>query len=202
MSMRTERASWAMALMVPRPSTWPLTRWPPMRVEGVIAFSRFTRLPTLICLSEVSDRVSPDTSALKVSPPSRAVTVRQTPLTAMESPSLTSPKSSSALWMRSVTSPLAGVSAATRPWASMMPVNMTVPLCRMRTPAKTGRACGRTAGRAEICRRSAIINAPGDSVQTRGAEHERNREKGRRYQVRRPLNNAPWLSCSPPRRPW
>ncbi len=77
----------------PTPSTWPLTRWPPRRVVGVRAFSRFTRLPTFRCWKAVRARVSRLTSAQKPSPGS-STAVRQTPLTAMLSPSLTSPRSS------------------------------------------------------------------------------------------------------------
>src|SRR5687768_13125894 len=60
--------------------------WPPRRVEGVTARSRLTRDPGARLPRVVRSSVSCETSAENPSAPtSRAV--RQTPLTAMESPS-------------------------------------------------------------------------------------------------------------------
>ena len=73
------------ATTVPVPSTWPWTMCPPSRVAAVTARSRLTREPTSSPPSEVLASVSCITSAVKVSW-SRSATVRQQPLTEIESP--------------------------------------------------------------------------------------------------------------------
>src|SRR4051794_15755822 len=85
-SSRTSRTT-------PRPSTWPWTMWPPRRSAGRSGSSRLTVLSGSSAPSEERRSVSCITSAPKSSPPHRPTAVRQTPLTAIESPSLSSPAS-------------------------------------------------------------------------------------------------------------
>src|SRR5690348_3052525 len=69
-------------------STWPCTRWPPRRSARRTERSRLTFAPGLSAPRPDRFRVSPITSAVKV--PSRIpVTVRHTPLTAIDSPGTT-----------------------------------------------------------------------------------------------------------------
>src|SRR4051812_21090799 len=82
-SSRTSRTT-------PRPSTWPWTMWPPRRSAGRSGSSRLTVLSGSSAPSEERRSVSCITSAPKSSPPHRPMAVRQTPLTAIESPSLSS----------------------------------------------------------------------------------------------------------------
>ena len=77
------------AATVPVPSTCPCTMWPPRRASARSASSRFTAEPTSSSPSEERRSVSCITSAAKL-PSAIAVAVRQTPLTATESPSATS----------------------------------------------------------------------------------------------------------------
>src|SRR5919201_6951451 len=89
--MRTtlEKPSTVTSSTVPLPSTWPCTKWPPRRSSGRSGSSRFTGSPSRSGPSEERRNVSAITSARKA--PSATVTaVRQTPLTAIESPSLSS----------------------------------------------------------------------------------------------------------------
>lgn len=67
------------------PSTWPCTMWPPRRAPTAVGRSRLTREPTARTPRLERFRVSAITSAVNSSP-SWSTTVRQTPLTAMESP--------------------------------------------------------------------------------------------------------------------
>ena len=77
----------------PTPSTWPCTMWPPRRSAARSGSSRFTaRAGARSPPSGERRSVSCMTSAPKRSP-STAVAVRQTPLTATESPSPSSPAS-------------------------------------------------------------------------------------------------------------
>ena len=69
----------------PTPSTWPWTMWPPSRSEACIASSRLTRAPASRPPSAVTSSVWFIASVSKPSA-SAAVAVRQTPLTATESP--------------------------------------------------------------------------------------------------------------------
>ncbi|MCY1440476.1 hypothetical protein D9M71_567540 [compost metagenome] len=85
-----------------------------------------TGLPGLRSSKAVQARVSRLTSAQKPLPGS-STAVRQTPLTAMLSPSLTSERSSLPVSTRTRTSPPLGVSARMVPMASIMPVNMGPP---------------------------------------------------------------------------
>ena len=70
----------------PTPSTWPWTMWPPSRSEACIASSRLTRPPASRPPSAVTSSVWFIASVSKPSA-SASVAVRQTPLTATESPS-------------------------------------------------------------------------------------------------------------------
>ena len=70
---------------MPTPSTWPWTRCPPSRSPTRSERSRLTGEPGARSPSPVRCSVSAITSAVK-SLPDRPVTVRQVPLTAMESP--------------------------------------------------------------------------------------------------------------------
>src|SRR5699024_4474021 len=70
----------------PTPATWAWTMWPSSRPSARTQRSRFTVSPAERPPREVAARVVEMTSALQCSP-STAVTVRQQPLTAIESPS-------------------------------------------------------------------------------------------------------------------
>ena len=128
-SMRMLPPSGRRSSSSPTPSTWPLTMCPPRRLTGVNAFSRFTRLPLPRLCSVVSCMVSLETSASNIWWV-RRVTVRQTPLTAMLSPSTTSLKSSALLCTLRRHSPPRNCRESTVPSASMMPVNMLRSLCQ------------------------------------------------------------------------
>src|SRR3954467_39175 len=93
-SSRTSRTT-------PRPSTWPWTMWPPSRSAGRSGSSRLTVLSGSSAPSDQRRSVSPLTTAPNTapphippaatsSPPPIPPAVRQTPLTAIESPSLSS----------------------------------------------------------------------------------------------------------------
>src|SRR5690606_12638198 len=97
--------------------------WPPSRLRGVKAFSRLTREPGFNALSVVRSMVSFETSAAN-EPSPNPVTVRHAPLTAILSPSRTSPKSSVELRMPRRHSPSRNCRSVTSPNASIMPVNM------------------------------------------------------------------------------
>src|SRR6266511_11043 len=106
----------------PRASTWPCTRCPPSRVTGVTERSRFTGMPGPKLPSVDRSNVSRDTSAANELLFTSSA-VRQTPLTAIESPS----------WMSSVTRRASITTRAlsprclmllTRPSSSMIPVNI------------------------------------------------------------------------------
>src|SRR5690606_14067081 len=75
---------------VPTPSTWPWTRWPPRRVARVAARSRFTGSPGRRVPKVLRSKVSRITSAVNVPSAPTVVAVRQTPLTAIESPKVRS----------------------------------------------------------------------------------------------------------------
>src|SRR5690606_35773106 len=82
----------------------------------------------------------------------RPITVRQTPLVAMESPSLTSPKSSVGAWTVSAMSSPWRRSAARVPTASIIPVNMQITLMMtgpVRPPITIGKS-GYPGGDADI----------------------------------------------------
>src|SRR4051794_12763913 len=81
-----EKPSSRISRIVPSPSTWPCTTCPPSRSEARSGSSRFTGAPSPSPASEERRSVSCITSALK-RPSAIAVAVRQTPLTATESPS-------------------------------------------------------------------------------------------------------------------
>src|SRR3954468_20643398 len=99
--------------------------WPPRRESGFNGSSRLTREPASSSLSEERRSVSFITSAPKSSPPHRPVAVRQTPLTATESPSLSSPARREVMAMR--TPSRVASTPVTVPRSSTRPVN-TSPL--------------------------------------------------------------------------
>src|SRR4051812_12116935 len=109
----------------PTPSTWPWTMWPPRRESGFSGSSRLTRDPASSALSEERRRVSFITSAPNSSPPHSPVAVRQTPLTATLSPSLSSRASGDAIAIR--TPSFVASTELTVPRSSTSPVN-TSPL--------------------------------------------------------------------------
>ena len=93
---RSERASGTTSMTRPIPSMWPDTRCPPSGSPMRNAFSRLTKVPACIVPNVVRRRVSRETSAAKRSAPMSSA-VRQTPATAMLSPSLTFPNPSEVL---------------------------------------------------------------------------------------------------------
>ena len=113
----------------PTPSTWPCTMWPPSRVCGVTARSRLTRSPGREPASDVLSSVSAITSAVQV-PSVRSVTVRQQPLTAIESPRRVPSSTVAALMESRRASPCSSI-AATVPSSSTMPVNIRAVLSRV-----------------------------------------------------------------------
>src|SRR3954453_20334179 len=107
----------------PTPSTWPCTMWPPRRLSAVTARSRLTVSPGRTPYRLVLSSVSCITSAVHVSP-STVVTVRQQPLTAMESPRPASSSTVVARMLTRIASPWSST-AATVPSSSTIPVNMS-----------------------------------------------------------------------------
>src|SRR3954447_8002572 len=115
---------------VPTPSTWPCTMWPPSRVCALTARSRLTGSPAWALPRLLRRRVSPITSVLQVSPPSSvrtSVTVRQTPLTEIESPSATSSRTFRARISRRAASDWSSRTSRV-PTSSTIPVNTSRPL--------------------------------------------------------------------------
>ena len=110
---------------VPTPSTWPCTMCPPSRVWAVTARSRLTRLPSSVLPRLLRRSVSAMTSVLQT-PSCTEVTVRQTPLTEMESPRATS---WSTLCARISIRAASVCSSRTTsvPTSSTMPVNTSAP---------------------------------------------------------------------------
>ena len=123
----------------PVPSTWPWTRWPPSRPSSRIGRSRLTGSPARRAPRQLRSRVSRITSAVNVSP-SASTTVRQTPLTAIESP-CRAPSTTSRPAHASAGRCRRGRSArSTSPSSSTMPVNIRPP------SVGAGRAVTRTSG--------------------------------------------------------
>ena len=112
--------------MVPIPSTWPDTMWPPKRPSAGMARSRLTREPGARADREVLRRVSCMTSAVKA-PLSMPVTVRQIPLTAMLSPILVPSRTLCAPILRTADAWPLRISRMV-PVSSTIPVNMFFPL--------------------------------------------------------------------------
>src|SRR3954470_5627542 len=123
----------------PTPSTWPCIMCPPSRVCGVTARSRFTGAPAATEPRLLRLSVSAITSVLQT-PSSTAVTVRHTPLTAMESPRATSCRTRSARICSTAASDWS--SRTTRvPTSSTIPVNTSTPSVRGLLPTSVpGRA--------------------------------------------------------------
>src|SRR5919202_2516465 len=109
----------------PSPSTWPWTTWPPRRSSTRSGSSRFTRAPGRTSRSDERRSVSCITSAPKPPPPGPTA-VRQTPLTATESPSRSS--SANDVETRSRTPSSVASTATTVPRSATSPVNMRSPL--------------------------------------------------------------------------
>ena len=115
-----------MLLTVPVPSTCPVTIWPPIRLSGFSACSRFTVSPGLRKPAAVRSRVSWDTSAVNMLP-RIDVAVRQMPFTAMESPSFAFRRSSAPALMVRAIPPFTDLIPATVPVHSTIPVNICSP---------------------------------------------------------------------------
>src|SRR3954470_11513702 len=117
----------------PTPSTWPCIRWPPRRVCGVTARSRLTGCPAAASARLLRRSVSAMTSVLQT-PSDTPVTVRQTPLTAMESPSATSSSTRCARIFRTAATACPPAICCSRtttvPTSSTMPVNTSAPPVR------------------------------------------------------------------------
>src|SRR5271156_5680710 len=119
-------------MIVPVPSTWPCTRWPPRRSARRTDCSRLTGAPALSAPRPDRSRVSPMTSAVKV--PSRMpVTVRHTPLTAIESPGDT--PSVEPRMVSSAASPRCSM-PTTSPSSATIPVNIRACLLEARCAAR------------------------------------------------------------------
>jgi hypothetical protein len=88
-----------------------------------MAFSKLTRDPVFNEPSEVQRKVSFDTSAPKLES-DISTTVKQQPLTAIESPSFTSDMSSFSALSTSLHSDLISCRLLTLPMASIIPVNI------------------------------------------------------------------------------
>src|SRR5919197_829664 len=111
--------------IAPRPSTWPWTMCPPRRSSALTGSSRLTFAPAATSASEERRSVSFMTSAPKRSP-STPTAVRQTPLTATESPSESSPASGETIARR--TPSVVALTSATVPRSATRPVNTALPL--------------------------------------------------------------------------
>src|SRR5215471_9044461 len=110
----------------PVPSTWPCTMWPLSRPVGASGRSRLTRAPARSAPKLLRRRVSGATSAENESGRT-STAVRQTPLTAMLTPSLASESTVAQRTPRRA--PAARLSiAATVPSSSIIPVNIEVTL--------------------------------------------------------------------------
>ena len=110
------------SLRVPVPSIWPETIWPPKRPSAANARSRLTRSPLFRVPRLEWRRVSTETSKA-ISRSATLVTVRQTPLTAILSPSL-HPSRISMAPIRNSPEPPVRLELITEPISSMMPVNI------------------------------------------------------------------------------
>src|SRR5689334_17567910 len=116
-----EKPSSRTSRIVPSPSTWPCTTWPPSRSVARSGSSRLTGAPSATSASEERRSVSCITSAVK-RPPAIAVAVRQTPLTATLSPSEIS--GASAVSTASRTPSAVASTAVTVPLSATRPVNI------------------------------------------------------------------------------
>src|SRR3954449_6665364 len=121
------------------PSTWPCMRCPPNRVWGVTARSRLTCAPAVTEPRLLRLSVSAMTSVLQT-PSVTSVTVRQTPLTAIESPRATSCRTRSAR-IRSTAASDWSSRTKSVPTSSTIPVNTSTPSVRGLLPTSVpGRA--------------------------------------------------------------
>ena len=108
------------------PSMWPCTMCPPRRSPRRTARSRLTWVPVAGVCSVLIAIVSAMTSAVNLSSPT-STTVRQTPFTEIESPSLASDTASGPRTVSRAASG-DGCQSTTSPSSSMIPVNtMTLP---------------------------------------------------------------------------
>src|SRR5580704_13100475 len=166
--------------MRPTPSTCPCTMCPPRRASARSASSRFTLPPgssapsvercSVSCMACAAN--SPDATPLRA--PSRAraraagsstttsTAVRQTPSTAIESPSLNSP--ASAVAIRSVAPSASRSTAAMRPRSAISPVNK-LPPPRSSATVPAARAHTRTRARGGVHQQQ-----PSPLAQPRGDE--------------------------------
>src|SRR5918998_5035272 len=118
------KPSGRMSRTLPSPSTWPCTKCPPIRSSARTGNSRLTVAPSPTSASDERRSVSFITSALNA-PSAIAVAVRQTPLTATESPSPISGASEVRTARRTPSAP--AWTAVTVPRSATSPVN-TSPL--------------------------------------------------------------------------
>src|SRR5919198_3609234 len=123
--MTRAKPSSRVARIAPTPSTWPWTMCPPRRSSALTGSSRLTCAPAATSASEERRSVSFITSAPKRSP-STPTAVRQTPLTATESPSESSPASGERIARR--TPSVVALTSATVPRSATRPVNTALPL--------------------------------------------------------------------------
>src|SRR5579884_3590811 len=107
--------------MRPTPSTWPCITWPPSGSPARSAGSRLTASPTASEARVLRASVSGTASKASV-PPSTAVTVRQTPSTATESPIATVGAVAAAETTSRAPSDEASI-VSTRPSSFTIPVN-------------------------------------------------------------------------------
>src|SRR5438874_2694873 len=120
---------------VPVPSTCPCTTWPPRRSDARSGSSRFTRAPTRTVASDERANVSLMTCAANCSPPTSQA-VRQTPLTAIESPASSS--RARGVSIRTVAPASPSSKATTVPRSVISPVNTAAP-CRRPSPLAQAR---------------------------------------------------------------
>lgn len=138
MVYHTALSSRWMRRIVPTASMCPDTKCPPNRPSAAMALSRFTGLPACRAPRLLRRNVSCMTSALNWVAPSE-VTVRQTPFTAMESPSRVRSSTVRASMDRTAEwAPRRSV--LTVPISSTMPVNMVSPRFRLKGKRRILRA--------------------------------------------------------------
>ncbi len=119
---RTPSPSGAISTTSAVQSTWPWTKCPPTRPLAISERSKLTSSPTPHCWSEVLRKVSGAISTSNVCS-SKRTTVRQAPLTAIESPICVCPRISRAR-MVSVMPPGRLSRAAMVPTSSTIPLNI------------------------------------------------------------------------------
>src|SRR6266849_1783131 len=182
--------------MRPTPSTCPNTRWPPSLSPRARGRSRFTASPARRSDSVVLRRVSTDTSAVNV-PPSRSITVRQAPSTAMLAPRFRSASGRRVRTLRRAPPEGAGATPAISPTSSTSPVN--TPWFYRRGRAVTSRSSPTgLESTMRAPRTSPMRRAPGNPAQE-GAFPPATLGAMKRYSSsqRRPVRKLPWMAAPP-----